>query len=254
VVVRRLEISLGRLPEAWDGVTIAQLSDFHYDPSWSADVIRRAVEITNSLKPDAIALTGDYVTVPLRHSSSRKAAWEIEPCAELLRGLIAPHGIFAVLGNHDAESRPNHISEVLEGAGIRVLRNAAVPLERDGKRVWMAGLEDVLYGNQDLGVALQRVPATETAIALVHEPDYADEVSRSPVDLQLSGHSHGGQIRLPGVRPPYLPYMARKYPFGLYSVGRMKLYTNAGLGTIRVPIRLFAPPEVTLFNLRTRSG
>jgi uncharacterized protein len=253
VVVRRVEISLARLPEAWDGLTIAQLSDFHYDPRWSADVIRRAVGITNSLKPDVITLTGDYVTVPIRRSS-RKVAWEIEPCSEVLRALIAPQGIYAVLGNHDAESRPNHITEVLEGAGIRVLRNSAFPLERDGARVWVVGLDDVLYGNQDLEAALQDVPAAETSIVLVHEPDYADEVARSPVDLQLSGHSHGGQIRLPVVTPLYLPAMARKYPIGLYSVGRMKLYTNAGLGTIRLPIRLFAPPEITLFRVRAKMG
>jgi len=254
LIVRRVEIPLARLPEACDGLTIAQLSDLHYHPYWSADVIRHAIEVTNSLKPDVVALTGDYVTVPIRHSSSHKLAWEIEPCTTLLRALSAPWGIFAVLGNHDAESRPNHITEVLAGAGIQVLRNRAFPLERDGARAWMVGLEDVLYGDQDLGVALKHVPASETSIVLVHEPDYADVVSQSPVDLQLSGHSHGGQIRLPVGMPLYLPYMARKYPIGLYSVGRMKLYTNAGLGTIRVPIRLFAPPEVTLFTLRVKRG
>ena len=254
LIVRRVEIPLERLPEAWDGLMIAQLSDLHYHPYWSADVIQHAIEVTNSLKPDVIALTGDYVTVPFRNRSPRKLAWEIEPCTALLRVLSARLGVFAVLGNHDAESRPNHISEVLGTAGIRVLRNAAFPLERNGRRVWMVGLEDALYGNQDLGVALKQVPASETSIALVHEPDYADEVSRSPVDLQLSGHSHGGQIRVPVVMPLYLPYMARKYPIGLYTVGRMKLYTNSGLGTIRVPIRLFAPPEVTLFALRVKKG
>jgi uncharacterized protein len=254
LIVRRVEIPLARLPEAWDGLTIAQLSDLHYQPYWSADVIRHAIEVTNSLKPDVIALTGDYVTVPFRNRSPRKLAWEIEPCTALLRGLSAPLGVFAVLGNHDAESRPNHISEVLASAGIRVLRNAAFPLERDGVRVWMVGLEDVLSGDPDVGVALKQVPASETSIVMVHEPDYADAVSKSPVDLQLSGHSHGGQIRVPVVMPLYLPYMARKYPIGLYTVGRMKLYTNSGLGTIRVPIRLFAPPEVTLFTLRAKTG
>jgi uncharacterized protein len=135
-----------------------------------------------------------------------------------------------------------------------MLRNRAVALERERSRIWMVGLEDVLYGDQDLGLAMKHIPAGETSIALVHEPDYADEVSRSPVDLQLSGHSHGGQIRLPLAMPLYLPAMARKYPIGLYSVGGMKLYTNAGLGTIRLPIRLFAPPEITLFTLRAKMG
>jgi hypothetical protein len=159
-------------------------------------------------------------------------------------------GVFGVLGNHDAESRPNHITETMRAAGVQVLRNAAFPLERGSARFWIVGLEDALSGTQDLDTALRDVPATEVSVLLVHEPDFADVAAQSPVDLQLSGHSHGGQIRLPLLGPPYLPYMARKYPVGLYSVGNMKLYTNAGLGTIRLPIRLFAPPEITLFTLR----
>ncbi len=250
LVVRRLEIPLARLPEAWDRVTIAQLSDLHYDPRWSAGVIRHAIDLVNGLKPDLIVLTGDYVTVPVHRVAGQNLAQEIEPCAELLQNLTASQGVLGVLGNHDADSRPNHITETLQAAGIRMLRNAAFPLERGRARLWVVGLEDALAGTEDLALALQRVPPAEPSILLVHEPDFADVASQSPVDLQLSGHSHGGQVRLPLLPPPYLPYMARKYPAGLYSVGSMKLYTNAGLGTIRVPIRLFAPPEITLFTLR----
>jgi hypothetical protein len=250
LVVRRLEIPLARLPEVWDGVTIAQLSDLHYDARWSAGVIQHAIEVVNLLRPDLIALTGDYVTVPVHRLAGQKLAQEAEPCAQLVRNLEAPLGVFGVLGNHDAESRPNHITETMRAAGVQVLRNAAFPLERGSARFWIVGLEDALSGTQDLDTALRDVPATEVSVLLVHEPDFADVAAQSPVDLQLSGHSHGGQIRLPLLGPPYLPYMARKYPVGLYSVGNMKLYTNAGLGTIRLPIRLFAPPEITLFTLR----
>lgn len=254
VVVRRLEIPLTRLPESWDGATIAQLSDLHYDPRWSAGVIQHAIEVVNLLRPDLIALTGDYVTVPVRRVAGQKLAQEAEPCAQLVRNLEAPLGVFGVLGNHDAESRPSYITEIMQAAGVQILRNAAFPLERGSARVWIVGLEDALSGKQDLDTALRNVAATEVSVLLVHEPDFADVAASSPVDLQLSGHSHGGQIRLPLLGPPYLPYLARKYPVGLYSVGNMKLYTNAGLGTIRLPIRLFAPPEITLFTLRAAAA
>ena len=102
----------------------------------------------------------------------------------------------------------------------------------------------------DLHTALQHVPSIETVILLAHEPDYADYVSRFPVDLQLSGHSHGGQIRIPFLPPLYLPDLAKKYILGLYRIGGLTLYTNPGIGTILVPVRLNCPPEVTLITLR----
>jgi len=97
---------------------------------------------------------------------------------------------------------------------------------------------------------LQRVPSDEAVVLLAHEPDYADYVARYPVDLQLSGHSHGGQVRFPFVPPLFLPEMAKKYVWGLYRIGELTLYTNPGLGTIRVPVRLNCPPEVTLISVR----
>jgi predicted MPP superfamily phosphohydrolase len=124
-------------------------------------------------------------------------------------------------------------------------------LERAGKRLWVAGVDDVLEGKPDLQQALKGIPASDPVVLLSHEPDWADYVSRYPVDLQLSGHSHGGQIRLPGFPPPMLPALGRKYPMGLRKVKQTTLYTNIGLGTIVVPIRFMAKPEVTLFTLRT---
>ncbi len=245
----RKEISLKRWPARMDGFTIAQLSDFHYDPVFSVHVIRSAINLTNSLRPDVVVLTGDFVTSPLL-GNRRGAAADAEPCAELLRTLHAPYGRWAVLGNHDASSDPRRVISTLRAAGIGVLTNAAVPLERDGGRFWLSGVQDVIARSADLYAALAGVPSHEPTVLLAHEPDYADYVARYPVDLQLSGHSHGGQIRLPYVRPLYLPSLARKYYLGLYGVGPLVLYTNCGLGTIRIPMRLNAPPEVTLFTLR----
>ena len=252
VVVRRVEVLLDRLPEAFDGLTIAQLSDFHYHPYFSAGVIRRAVELVRQMNPDVVALTGDFVTVPEFRETDPEAAKATVPCAELLAPLRPKLGLYAVLGNHDSYTDPGFVIEALGAHGIRVLQNEAIPVEREGHRVWIAGVNDVLAGFADLDVTLERVPRTEAVMLLAHEPDFADEAARYPVDLQLSGHSHGGQIRLPLLRPPMLPKLGRKYPRGLRTIGRTALYTNVGLGTIIVPIRILAAPEVTLLTLRVR--
>jgi predicted MPP superfamily phosphohydrolase len=125
-----------------------------------------------------------------------------------------------------------------------------VPIETAGARLWLSGVDDVLVGKPDLDRALQGIPRNEPVVLLAHEPDFADQAAKYPVDLQLSGHSHGGQIRLPVVGAVFLPDLARKYPWGLRKIGALTLYTNVGLGTIRIPARLNCPPEVTLFTLR----
>lgn len=250
IVVRHVDVPLERLPEAFDGLTIAQLSDLHYHPYFSAGVIRQAVDIVGELRPDVIALTGDFVTVPAFRNYDTKAAEAAVPCAELLATLSAKHGVHAVLGNHDSHTNPGIVTEALSARGIRVLRNEAVPVEQNGARIWLAGVGDVLTGFARLDAALKPIPASETTLLLAHEPDFADEAARHSVDLQLSGHSHGGQVCLPLIGPPVLPELARKYPRGLRKVGRTALYTNVGLGTIIVPIRVLAAPEVTLLRLR----
>ena len=254
--VVRLEMPLARLPQAFDGFTIAQLSDFHYDERFSITPLRKAVEIVNGLHPDLIALTGDFVTVPWFREDPitlKKFAWTAEPCAEVLQGLQAAAGKFSALGNHDANSDPVRITRVLHDHHMPVLMNRAVPLERGKDRIWLAGIDDVLEGRPDLAAALAGIPASECTILLAHEPDFADEASVMAVDLQLSGHSHGGQIWVPGLGAPWLPPLARRYPRGLYKIRDMTLYTNIGLGTIHAPVRLNCPPEITLITLRSKS-
>jgi uncharacterized protein len=246
----RMEMALRRWPARLDGFTIALLSDFHYDPHFSIHPLKAAIGVVNTLRPDLIALTGDFVSMPMLSTSDPDAAALAEPCAQLLGQLKAPHGLWAVLGNHDCFSDPVRVTSALRAQGIPVLHNQSIPVERDGARFWLSGVGDVLGGKARLETALQPLPTGEAAILLAHEPDYADYVARYPVDLQLSGHSHGGQVRLPLMRPLYLPELARKYVAGLYKVGPLTLYTNRGLGTIGVPVRLNCPPEVTLLTMR----
>jgi predicted MPP superfamily phosphohydrolase len=249
----RQQIPLRRLPPAFDGLSILQLSDFHYDPYFSAKPVTAAVRMANDLKPDLIVLTGDFVTSPIFHRQNliRRSEALIEPCADVLRGLSAPFGVWAVLGNHDVFWEPNQILSALRRAGIQVLRNDAVPIERDGQRFWLSGVGDVLAGHSDLGRALRSTSRDEAVVLLAHEPDFADQATRHNVDLQLSGHSHGGQVRFPLVGAVYLPHLARKYPKGLRQVGQLMLYTNVGIGTLFIPVRWNCPPEVTLITLRS---
>lgn len=245
----RKEIALRRWPARLEGFTVALLSDFHYDPYFSVHPLRSAIGMVNGLRADLIVLTGDFVSVPWFGDPAAGAS-AAEPCAQLLRQMQAPHGLWAVMGNHDAFTDPDRVTSSLRAAGIRVLSNQSAPIERDGARFWLGGVDDVLGLTADLNATLHNVPADEASILLAHEPDYADHVARYPVDLQLSGHSHGGQVRVPFLRPLYLPEMARKYIWGLYTIGGLTLYTNPGLGTVGVPVRMNCPPEITLLTLR----
>lgn len=248
----QVEMRLPRLPAAFDGFRIVQLSDFHYDEVFGIHPIRRAIEIVNHIHPDLVVLTGDFVTVSMFaefFDHKEKAALDAEPCAELLAQLQSRLGSLASLGNHDVDSDPRMVTRALESHGIPVLRNASRSIEQGGNRLWICGL-DSTSGKPKIDLALQGVPKGEPVIVLMHEPDFANVVKNYPVDLQLSGHSHGGQVWIPGIGAPWLPSGARKYPRGRYTVGSLPLYTNIGLGTIRAPVRVNCTPEVTLVTLR----
>jgi predicted MPP superfamily phosphohydrolase len=245
----RKEIALRRWPSRLDGFTIALLSDFHYDPYFSVHPIRSAVEIVNGLHPDLIALTGDFVSVPW-FGNTAKAAGDAEPCAHLLEKLQAPHGVWSVLGNHDVFADSDRVTSALHAVGISVISNQSVAIEKDGARFWLGGVDDVLAGIPDLPGALQSVPSEEAVVLMAHEPDYADYVAGYPVDLQLSGHTHGGQVRIPFMRPLYLPALAKRYIWGLFKIRELSLYTNAGIGTVGVPVRWNCPPEITFITVR----
>jgi predicted MPP superfamily phosphohydrolase len=248
--VVKVDLPLGRWPERLNGFTVALLSDFHYDPGFSVHPIHAAIGMVNDLHPDLIALAGDFVSMPLFDGDDEKAARTAEPCAHLLTQMRSTHGLWAVMGNHDYYTNPRTVTALLEAEGIHVLANRSSAIETDGARFWLAGVNDVQSQTANLDQTLYGVPKVEATILLAHEPDYADQAARFPIDLQLSGHSHGGQIRIPFMGPLYLPELARKYVWGMYRVGNLSLYTNPGLGTVGLPVRLHCPPEITLLTLR----
>lgn len=240
--VDRVTVPLARLPRELDGFTIAQLSDLHHGPYVGDDEIRVAVEAANRLQPDAIVLTGDFVT---------READRIGDCARVLGGLHARFGVWAVLGNHDHWTDAGTITRALETHSIPVLMNDAVPIDHNGRRLWIAGVDDVWEESCDLDRAVRHIAPNEVTVLLAHEPDFADEAARYPIDLQLSGHSHGGQVRLPFYGAPILPHLGRKYPIGLAQAGALRVYTNRGLGVVSPPVRFNCRPELTLLTLQS---
>jgi len=258
IEVTQWDINLRALPAAFDGMRIAQISDIHMDEFTEPFFLHQVIDRVNQLKPDAVFLTGDFVTanfVPTPRSMrfSRGAAWQ---CANILTGLEC-RLLYAVLGNHDFGVGASQVSAALEANGITVLRNACLPIERVGGRIWLAGIDDPLTGHPDLESAIPepiRNQPDEPIVLLCHAPDYADRLLAYPagqaVDLMMSGHSHGGQIRVPLLGALVLPPMGRKYIQGWFKFGRLQLYVNRGIGTIGLPFRFDCPPEITLITLR----
>ena len=250
LAITRPTFSIRNLPPAFEGFRIAQISDLHLEEYTEDYFLRRVVAHVNALSPDMVLVTGDFISRgPLSSSVTYSAAGR---CAEILATLQCPLR-FGILGNHDAAVGSRMIRDHMEANGLPLLVNQSTRIERGGEHLILAGLDDVAFGSPDLAHTIPASPDAPT-ILMVHEPDYADEIALHPrgrnVDYILSGHTHGGQIRLPGLRPLALPPYGKLYPEGHYRVGRSQLYVNRGIGTVGVPFRLNCVPEITLATLR----
>jgi len=236
-------------------LTIAQLSDIHLDEFTEPFLLREAIDAINRAKPDLVLLTGDYVSAEvLPPKLTVDAAWQ---CASLLSGLQCKQR-YAIFGNHDIWAGEQHVGEALTFHGIRVLRNAFVPIERSGNRLWLSGLDDPCEGNPEPDQAIPasiRNIANEPIILMCHAPDFVDQLRKHPTGqataLVLSGHTHGGQVRLPVIGPLWLPPGGRKYVQGLFQLGMTQLYVSRGIGSVGAPIRFNCRPEITLFTLHS---
>ncbi len=243
--IERVTVPLKHLGSALDGFKVVHMSDFHLQPHTQIELVERAVEAANRLSPDLIALTGDYVTGD--RSSNSETIFELAP---VLTKLNAKYGVFTVLGNHEYSANEKVVLSGLKESGLTVLINDGLALSVGQQMLYLAGLDDAWKGNPDLSKALEKRPGSVPTILLVHEPDFADTFSADgTVSLQLSGHSHGGQIRLPGIGALALPRHGRKYDQGLYRVKDMWVYTTRGIGVIGVPLRFNCRPEITEITL-----
>lgn len=239
-------IPIQGLAEPFEGYRIVQLSDLHMGSWLTRERLAETVDLINAQKPDLVAITGDFVTLG-----------SIDPVAndliDTLTQLQATDGVVGVLGNHDHWKNAPQISEVLRTANVIELPNDSIVIERDRAQLTIAGLDDVWESKNDLDKLLSTMPDDVPAVLLAHEPDIADETSATGrFGLQISGHSHGGQIQLPLIGAPYLPWLGQKYPIGRYQVGNMVQYTNRGIGMTFPPVRVGCPPEISIFELSTQ--
>ncbi len=237
-----LDVELPDLPPAFEGYRVAQISDVHlgsYTPKARVD---DWVARLNATRADLVAITGDLVT-------SGDAF--LDDIAASLGNLEAPDGVFACMGNHDYFCDAERLVDGLRDGGIQVLRNEGVHVERDGQRLYVAGIEDRWTRRNDLGKTLAGRRPGQATLLLAHDPDHFPEAAAAGVSLQLSGHTHGGQMALPVGNGRYnLARLMTRFTHGLFSDGRSRLYVSRGAGTTGPPVRLFAPAELTVLTLR----
>lgn len=236
--LERLTLRFPRLPAALDGLRIGQITDSHLGLAHTAENLAWAVQQMRQERPDLIVITGDVV-------GARRALPDVPL---LLQGLAAPLGVYAVPGNHDYWEGVADLDAALARLGIPLLLNEHRRLEWNGGELWLLGLDDLWDGRPDLSAALQGVPRQGFKVLLSHAPDIADEAAARAIDLQLSGHTHGGHLRLPLLGPFSLPRFGVCYAMGRYKVGTMTLYVSRGLGGM--PMRLMCRPEATIVTLR----
>ena len=222
-------------------MTVALISDVHHGPFVPLTYIRDIVVIANSLKPDVVLLTGDYVSQHPRY---------IEPGIEALGKLEAQIGCFAVLGNHDHWESAPATRHALTEAGIQLTDNMGEWIERHGDRLRICGVGDLWTDRQNSQTALGDATTHDAVIMLSHNPDYA-EVLRDPrVGLMLSGHTHGGQVVMPGFGAPIVPSrFGQKYLHGLVQAPSCQIFVTRGVGTVGPPVRFLCRPEIVQITL-----
>jgi hypothetical protein len=245
LTVSEAEVSIAGLPQPFDGAGILLITDLHAGPFLSPAALRLAFDRLQGLQPDVVLLGGDLATSLLS---------EVERQRQQFSALRAPLGVFAVLGNHDHYTgEPAAMRALLEGCGITVLHNRAVTLRRADRQVTLCGIDDLNCGEPDLDRALQGAAGKETTILLSHNPDIFFAAAQRGVDLVLSGHTHGGQIRIPGL--PVLVRMSRyRLDHGHFRLDGSQLVVSRGLGVSGVPLRLACTPEAVFLRLRAVSS
>jgi uncharacterized protein len=247
VDVTQVSLELPRLAPAFCGYRVVQLSDLHMGDWMNAARLDDVVRLANKQSADLIAITGDFIT--------RRVTSHMRNLANGLRQLKGSDGVVAVLGNHDHWSGAQAVRDVLAASGVCELANDFRTLHRTGVHLHVAGVDDVIAGCDRLDLLLSRLPADGAALLLAHEPDFADEsAATGRFALQLSGHTHGGQIVAPLIGPLLLPALGRKYRSGYYQVGSMIQYTNRGVGVVSPFVRVNCRPEITVFELHAQVG
>ncbi len=240
LTVEKIQIRLKRLPKTLENFRIVHLSDLHHSPFTNLEHISRAVQIANQLKPDMFVLTGDFVSHETEY---------IAPVAKVLGTLQAEFGTYACLGNHDHWTDAEMVTRRLRDVNIKVLINEGFRFTGRGASFWLCGVDDYMVGKSDLRAALRGSFPDEVKLLLAHNPKNLYGAARAGVDLILSGHTHGGQVKLRDDEKRILP--RRKFASGLYRRRETQIYITRGIGTVVLPVRFGCPPEISLLELHS---
>ncbi len=237
--LEKVEIKLKRLPKKLDGFRIIHLSDIHHSPFTDLEHISRAVKIANRLKPDMFVLTGDYIS----HESEY-----IAPVAKVLGELEAEFGTHACLGNHDHWTNAEIVTESFRREKIKVLINEGFRLNTGEASFWLSGVDDYMVGKTDVPASMRGSFPDEMKILLAHNPVIIRQAARFGVDLMLSGHTHGGQVKVREAKKSL--FQKRKLSSGLHRRKDTQIYITRGIGTVVLPVRYQCPPEISLLELQ----
>jgi predicted MPP superfamily phosphohydrolase len=243
--ITHVDLTFPELPNSFSGMRIVHISDLHIGEFYKKEHLKKVVAQVNQLKPDLLCFTGDLVEDNVDI---------LKECIPILQQLHAPLGKIAILGNHDYKiGKQGVVSDTLQKSGFTFLRNQHTALNKMESQLFIAGVDDMFGGVPNIPASVQGIPPNQFTILLAHEPDLADTAVQYPVQLQLSGHSHGGQVRLPFYGPIFTPDGAKKYVRGLKKLQSSKLilYVNRGIGTTFLPFRFNCRPEITVMTLST---
>jgi hypothetical protein len=238
-----VSIGVQELNTAFDDLRIVHISDIHLGQWMSPERLEGVIGLVNEQSPDIVAITGDFVSFAV----DQIAADLVKSLSQLRPKIVT----LAVLGNHDHWMDAEKVRRILRDSNIIDLSNDVYTVHRREASLHFAGIDDIMAQEYDLDLVLKKLPSSDPAVLLVHEPDFADVTAATGrFVLQLSGHSHGGQFVLPGIGPPFRGSHFKKYPLGRYQVEDMVVYTNRGLGTNTFWLRINCPPEITVLTLQ----
>ncbi|API93732.1 MULTISPECIES: metallophosphoesterase [Virgibacillus] len=247
--VNKNTVESSKIAKAFDDFKIVQFSDTHIGFHYTLEQLKDLVKKINGLQPDLIVFTGDLVDEP------QNFHWD-DTIIHILKKLQAPKGKFWIYGNHDHGGYGTEVVlDTMEKAGFQLLQNNNVTIKEKNESIILAGIDDLMLGKPDITKTLSQANTNLFTILLAHEPDFADKAAKHPIDLQLSGHSHGGQIRFPFIGHIYSPAYAEKYVQGEYNLngGNMQLFVNSGIGTTRLPFRFLCKPEIHVYTLKSKA-
>ncbi|HSK88157.1 MAG TPA: metallophosphoesterase [Anaerolineales bacterium] len=245
--VETIRLKLKKLPKSFSGLRVAQISDIHMGGWMNLDRFQQVADLVVAEKPDILLITGDFL---LGHRFTDDIKQALDDLTKVLSPLAESIPSFAVLGNHDYWVDAEAVRKMLSLGGVIELTNTVFTLRRGNDNLHLCGVDDVWDGDVRLEDVIARLEDDNVAILLAHEPDYADvSAVTGKFDLQVSGHTQGGQVVIPFLGPPILPYLGQKYHTGLYKVRNMFQYTNRGVGMNRLAVRFNCRPEITIFVL-----